>query len=145
VTTPIVDVPTVMDEQYGKAETRILVVEDEAVLGQAIVQVLKTECDGGVDLARDGESALELMRTHAYELAVLDWSIPPPSGLELLRIWRRTKGATPVIMLSGFTTDDDRDEVLEQGADEFLTKPFSLVELRARARELLQRLVPVAS
>jgi len=133
-----------MDDRSDRLEPKILVVEDEAVLGQAIVQVLKAECEAGVDLARDGESALALMRSNAYGLAVLDWSIPPPSGLELLRIWRRTKGTTPVIMLSGFTTDDDRDEVLGQGADEFLTKPFSLVDLRNRARELLQRLAPAA-
>jgi len=121
------------------AELKILVVEDEAVLGQAIVQVLRGACEGRVDLARDGESALALMSSNVYELAVLDWSIPPPSGLELLKVWRRTKGTAPVIMLSGFTSDDDRDEVLSQGADEFLTKPFSLVDLRDRARELLQR------
>lgn len=117
---------------------RILVVEDEEVLAQALVELLEDECYA-VDLACDGTTAAELAEVNAYDLVVLDWTIPPPSGIELLRRWRRQGRDMPVLMLTGRSALDDRVGGLDTGADDFLTKPFALPELLARVRSLLRR------
>lgn len=117
---------------------RILVVEDEEVLAQALVEVLEEEFYA-VDLAPDGETASELAEVNVYDLIVLDWTIPPPTGIELLREWRKTGKDTPVLMLTGRSTVGDRVDGLDTGADDFLTKPFSLPEFLARVRSLLRR------
>jgi len=117
---------------------RILVVEDEPVLAQALVEVLEGECYA-VDLAGDGESASEMAEINSYDLIVLDWTIPPPTGIELLRAWRRQGKDTPVLMLTARSGIDDRVDGLDTGADDFLTKPFSLPEFLARVRSLLRR------
>ena len=117
---------------------RILVVEDEPVLAQALVEVLEGECYA-VDLAGDGEGASEMAEINSYDLIVLDWTIPPPTGIELLRAWRRQGKDTPVLMLTARSGIDDRVDGLDTGADDFLTKPFSLPEFLARVRSLLRR------
>ena len=117
---------------------RILVVEDEEALAEAVVEALEDECYA-VDLARHGEAAEELMHVNTYDLVVLDWTIPPPTGIELLRAWRRSGDHTPILMLTGRTGVEDRVDGLDTGADDYLTKPFSLVELLARVRSLLRR------
>jgi DNA-binding response OmpR family regulator len=117
---------------------RILVVEDERVLAEALVEALQQEFHA-VDLARDGETASELADVNEYDLIVLDWTIPPPTGIELLRSWRRAGRETPVLMLTGRSAVGDRVDGLDTGADDYLTKPFSLVELQARVRSLLRR------
>lgn len=117
---------------------RILVIEDEPVLAQALVEALEGECYA-VDQANDGETASELADVNAYDLIVLDWTIPPPTGIELLRAWRREGRDVPVLMLTGRTAVPDRVDGLDTGADDFLTKPFSLPELLARVRSLLRR------
>jgi two-component system OmpR family response regulator len=117
---------------------RILVVEDEPVLAQALAEVLEGECYA-VDLAGDGESASEMAEINSYDLIVLDWTIPPPTGIELLRAWRRQGKDTPVLMLTARSGIDDRVDGLDTGADDFLTKPFSLPEFLARVRSLLRR------
>lgn len=117
---------------------RILLVEDERVLAQALVELLEGECYA-VDLAPDGETASELADVNEYDLVVLDWKIPPPSGIELLRSWRRQGKQMPVLMLTGMSAVDNRVSGLDTGADDFLTKPFSLPELLARVRSLLRR------
>jgi len=117
---------------------RILVVEDERVLAEALVEALQQEFHA-VDLARDGVTASELADVNEYDLIVLDWTIPPPTGIELLRSWRRAGRETPVLMLTGRSAVGDRVDGLDTGADDYLTKPFSLVELQARVRSLLRR------
>jgi two-component system OmpR family response regulator len=117
---------------------RILVVEDEDVLAQALVEVLEDECYA-VDRAGDGEMASELADVNEYDLIVLDWTIPPPTGIELLRTWRQAGRDTPVLMLTGRTAVDDKVDGLDTGADDFLGKPFQLPELMARVRSLLRR------
>ena len=117
---------------------RILIVEDEAVLAQALVEVLEGEFYA-VDQAGDGETASEMAEINNYDLVVLDWTIPPPTGIELLRLWRRPGKDMPVLMLTARSGIDDRVDGLDTGADDFLTKPFSLPEFLARVRSLLRR------
>lgn len=117
---------------------RILVVEDEANLAEALVEVLEDEAYA-VDLAEDGEAASELMAVNTYDAVVLDWTIPPPTGIELLRRWRERGDETPVLMLTGRGGIEDRVDGLDTGADDYLIKPFSFDEFLARIRSLLRR------
>lgn len=117
---------------------RILVVEDEAELAAAVVELLRDE-SYAVDHAPDGDSADELMAVNSYDCVLLDWTLPGSSGLELLEAWRDAGSETPILMLTGRTAVEDRVSGLDCGADDYLTKPFSLVELLARVRSLLRR------
>ncbi len=117
---------------------RILVVEDEEVLADAIVEALQDECYA-VDLAADGATASELMHVNSYDLVILDWTIPPPTGIQLLRQWRDGGDSTPVLMLTGRSEVEHRVDGLDTGADDYLTKPFSFVEFLARVRSLMRR------
>ena len=116
---------------------RILVVEDETLLAQAMVTALEWEFDKPVDLAVDGLSALDLTDQQHYDLAILDWSIPPPNGIDLIERWRTNGAVRHILMLSAWDGEESRREALTAGADLFLTKPISLVDLRAQARSLL--------
>lgn len=117
---------------------RLLVVEDEATLADAVVDLLRSE-SYAVDLAADGETASELMDVNTYDCVLLDWALPGRSGMELLADWRAAGDETPVLMLTGRTAVEDRVSGLDMGADDYLTKPFSLVELLARVRSLIRR------
>ncbi len=117
---------------------RILVVEDETNLAEALVEVLEDEAYA-VDLAEEGATASELMSVNTYDAVVLDWTIPPPTGIELLRRWRERGDETPVLMLTGRGGVEDRVDGLDTGADDYLIKPFSFDEFLARVRSLLRR------
>jgi DNA-binding response OmpR family regulator len=117
---------------------RILLVEDDAALAAAVVEALADE-HYAVDSAGSGEAADELAAAHDYDLVVLDWTIPPPSGLELLHRWRAAGRSFPVLMLTARGGVDDRVSGLDGGADDYLTKPFAVAELLARVRTLLRR------
>lgn len=117
---------------------RILVVEDDTELADALVELLEDEFYA-VDLATEGESASEQMHVNEYDLVVLDWTIPAPTGIELLQEWRERGKETPVLMLTGRTGVEDRVDGLDTGADDYLTKPFSFDEFLARVRSLLRR------
>jgi two-component system copper resistance phosphate regulon response regulator CusR len=117
---------------------RILMVEDEETLAEALVEALEEE-SYAVDLATDGATAEELVMVNSYDLVVLDWSIPPPTGIDLVRGWRQNGLTMPILMLTGRRGVDDRVDGLDSGADDYLTKPFSFSELLARVRSLLRR------
>ncbi len=117
---------------------RILVVEDDPKMLDLICEVLQDACYA-VDPAADGESADALMELNTYDLVVLDWGIPAPSGIELLRKWRQQGRSLPILMLTGRDAVTDRAGGLDTGADDYLTKPFSFVEMLARVRSLLRR------
>ena len=117
---------------------RILVVEDEEELAEVLVEGLEEE-SYAVDLARTGDEADQLMEINPYDLVVLDWGIPEPTGIELLRRWRESGSEVPVLMLTGRRDVGDRVDGLDTGADDYLTKPFSFDELFARVRSLLRR------
>lgn len=117
--------------------TTILLVEDAYDLAKMIISEL--EAQGYYVLHRcDGLSALQAHTTEQPALVILDWMLPKLDGLEVLRRIRRTS-PTPVLMLTARSQETDRVVGLELGADDYLTKPFSMRELIARVRALLRR------
>ena len=117
---------------------RILLVEDEAELARAIMRELKAE-GYHVEHAANGLDALDLHSSTGPDLVILDWMLPGLDGLEVLRRIRQ-RSATPVLMLTARSEEMDRVIGLEVGADDYLTKPFSMRELIARVRALLRRI-----
>lgn len=117
---------------------RILLVEDHQETSEVICEVLR-DAYYAVDLATSGNQADEWMDIHDFDLVILDWQIPEPDGLELLDKWRQNGHSLPILMLT--VRDEVRDLVqgLDAGADDYLTKPFSIAELLARVRTLLRR------
>ena len=118
----------------------ILAVEDEPVVGEAIRTTLELEFGVPVDLAPDGATAVQLTSSKNYDLVVLDWSVPHPSGLDLLKHWRKTSMVNRVIVLTAWSDQEIRAAALTHGANDFLTKPFCLDELRSRARKQMLQL-----
>ncbi len=92
-----------------------------------------------VEAAADGPRALELGLVDDFDLVVLDVMIPPPDGLDVLRAWRRAGRSMPVLLLTARDAVPSRIEGLDGGADDYLTKPFAVVELFARVERLLER------
>ncbi len=117
---------------------RILVVEDDAALSNFIRKGLEAE-NHVVDTALDGEQGLAMASAVDYDLAVLDLNLPILDGLTVLRNVRQSKPKLPVMILSARSRVDDRVQCLDMGADDYLVKPFSYLELSARARALLRR------
>ncbi|MGH0031359.1 MAG: response regulator transcription factor [Myxococcota bacterium] len=118
---------------------RILVVEDEAHIADGLQYNLEAE-GWEVAVARDGAEALARLREDApYDLIVLDLMLPEVSGLEVLRRVRAGGDFVPVLILTAMDEAHDLVRGLEEGADDYLTKPFQLDELLARARGLLRR------
>lgn len=115
----------------------ILLVEDARELADVIARELQT-LGYRVVHAIDGVVALELHAREAPDLIILDWMLPRMDGLEVLRRVRQT-APTPVLMLTARSEETDRVVGLELGADDYLTKPFSMRELVARVRALLRR------
>jgi two-component system response regulator MprA len=123
---------------------RILVVEDEARIASFISRGLRLE-GYQVDVAPDGETALDKAFTHAPDLIVLDVMLPDIDGLEVCRQLRMTGADEPVLMLTAKDAIPDRVAGLDAGADDYLVKPFAFDELLARIRALLRRTLPANS
>jgi two-component system, OmpR family, response regulator MprA len=117
---------------------RILVVDDEPALRQALARALALE-RYSVTLAHDASYALDLLAAESYDAIVLDILMPGMDGVELCRQLRRGGDRTPVLMLTARDGLDDRVAGLDAGADDYLPKPFALRELMARVRALLRR------
>lgn len=117
---------------------RLLVVEDEPKLASFIQKGLGEE-SFAVDVARDGEDALDRTRLTTYDLIILDVMLPRMDGFAVCRELRAREQDMPVLMLSARGLIEDRVKGLDMGADDYLTKPFSFDELRARVRALLRR------
>ena len=116
---------------------RILVVEDETAIADAVEYALRGE-GFEVDVSDDGEGALERARSRPYDLLVLDLMLPGLSGTEVCRRLRE-ESAVPILMLTAKDAETDRVLGLEVGADDYVTKPFSMAEVVARVRALLRR------
>ncbi len=112
---------------------RILVVEDEKNVAAFIEQGLVEE-GYTVDVATDGELALDFAQTYEYDLILLDVLLPKMDGKQVARILRQRGLQTPIIMLTALDAVDDRVEGLDSGADDYLVKPFAYQELLARIR-----------
>lgn len=124
--------------------TKILVVEDDNEMRLAIAKWLQAERHEVVS-AGDGEEGLSLLQTDSFDLVVLDWDLPSMSGVDVSKKYRAGKGRAPILMLTGKESIADRVTGLDAGADDYLTKPFSLKELSARVRALLRRPPVVAA
>jgi phosphate regulon transcriptional regulator PhoB len=119
---------------------RILVVDDEQDISQLVTYNLKKE-GYLVEEARTGEEALRMVRERPYQLIVLDLMLPGLSGMELCRIFKNDPqtGHIPIIMLTARTEEIDKVTGLETGADDYMTKPFSVRELLARVKSVMRR------
>ena len=117
---------------------RLLIVEDEAALARQLATALG---DAGyvVDCAADGERADFLAQTEQYDLVVLDLGLPRIDGLTLLRRWRDSGLATPVLVLTARGGWHDKVQGIDAGADDYVAKPFRMEEVLARLRALLRR------
>jgi DNA-binding response OmpR family regulator len=120
---------------------RVLVVEDEQDIAVLIKHTLERSGDGRVDIVGSGDAALRAVTEQTPDLVILDLNLPVLSGTEVCRILRGRPATAnvPIIMLTARTGESDRVTGLDLGADDYVTKPFSLRELAARVRAVLRR------
>ncbi len=120
---------------------RVLIVEDEKDIAGLIKHTLERGGDAEAEIVGSGDAALKAVADNPPDLVILDLNLPVLNGLEVCRILRSRSDAKhlPIIMLTARTTEDDRVSGLELGADDYVTKPFSLRELTARVRAVLRR------
>lgn len=122
--------------------SRILLLEDDEALGRGICMVLETpNCT--VTHCSTRLQAIKILQGVVFDLLILDINLPDGSGLELLRTLRQNGTSTPAILLTANDLELDEVTGLEAGADDYITKPFSLAVLRARVNAQLRRSVPV--
>ena len=117
---------------------RILIIEDEPKVVRTLVKGLEAD-HFAVDVATDGEEGLQLSTEIDYDALILDWNLPKLDGLTLLKRLRKSGSPARVFFLSARKEVSDRIMALQAGADDFLVKPFSFDELRARINALLRR------
>jgi DNA-binding response OmpR family regulator len=120
---------------------RVLVVEDEQDIANLIKHALERSGDGQVEIVNSGDAALRSVNEQTPDLVILDLNLPVLSGTEVCRILRGRPATAnvPIIMLTARTGESDRVTGLDLGADDYVTKPFSLRELAARVRAVLRR------
>jgi len=123
--------------------THVLVVEDEEALAQLLKYNLEKE-GYRVSVASDGEEALVLADEDNPDLVLLDWMLPKSPGVEVCRRLRARQETrnTPIVMLTARSEESDRVRGLDTGADDYITKPFSMGELLARLRAVMRRIRP---
>lgn len=114
----------------------LLIIEDDKDIADMIMSFLKH--DFNFDLALDGEAGLKKLEDHTYDMMILDLMLPKMSGLDVLREIRQSS-QIPVLILSAKDTDIDKAVGLGYGADDYLQKPFSMIELQARIKALIRR------
>ena len=117
---------------------RILIVEDDRKVGAFLQKGLREE-QYAVDVCRDGEEAVEWASISSYDVIVLDIMLPKKDGFTVCRELRQKGVLTPILMLTAKDSVEDKVSGLTEGADDYLTKPFSFEELLARIRALLRR------
>jgi DNA-binding response OmpR family regulator len=126
-------------------KNRVLIVEDENDIAGLIKHTLERSADVEAEIVGSGDAALQSVVAHPPDLIILDLNLPVVSGVEVCRILRSRADArhVPIIMLTARTGENDRVIGLELGADDYVTKPFSLRELSARVKAVLRRSVKV--
>ncbi|MGC6341585.1 response regulator [Bisgaard Taxon 45] len=117
---------------------RILLIEDDALIGNGL-QIGLTKSGFLVDWFQEGKTGLEAVKSAPYDAVVLDLTLPKMDGLDILQHWRKEKCDVPVLILTARDTLDERVRGLQQGADDYLCKPFALVEVVARLQALIRR------
>ncbi len=117
---------------------KLLIVEDEKKLCQTVAKHLKAE-GYAVDFCHDGKDAFDYMAGTEYDAVILDIMLPGLDGISVLKTMRSQKVKTPVLLLTAKNTIEDKVKGLDSGADDYLTKPFSLEELSARIRVMIRR------
>jgi len=126
---------------------RVLVVEDEQDIAGLIKHTLERSGDASVEIVARGDEALRSIAGRPPDLVILDLNLPIVGGDEVCRILRQRPETRhlPIIMLTARTSESDRVSGLDLGADDYMTKPFSLRELGARVRAVLRRRQPAAA
>ena len=118
---------------------RILIIEDEHKIAQALKKALQQE-NYAVDVSYDGDDGYAMATTEPYDLNIIDWMVPGKyDGLEIVKAMRKAKIHTPVLLLTAKGTVTDRTIGLNSGADDYLVKPFDLKELSARINAICKR------
>lgn len=117
---------------------KILIVEDDELIQQGLAKALANE-SYACDCAATAAQAKSLVQVGQYSLIILDLGLPDQDGASLLRQWRRSGVDVPVLILTARDAIEDRVDGLDAGADDYLVKPFALVELQARVRALIRR------
>jgi len=117
---------------------RMLLVEDNEGLGDAVNRHLR-EAGHSVEWVRSGEAAMEAVALEPFDAVILDLTLPGRDGLSVIAQMRRERIRTPVLVVTARSEIDDKISLLDQGADDYLVKPFDLRELDARLRALLRR------
>ncbi len=117
---------------------RVLLVEDDSKISKFLENGMK-QAGYAIDVAEDGETARDFISTTSYDLVISDIMLPKLDGLALIEDFRKKDQRTPVLFLTAKRSVDDRVKGLQLGADDYLTKPFSLSELLARVQALLRR------
>src|SRR5919201_6727370 len=123
------------------AKPHVLIVEDEADIAGLIKHTLEKSGDADALIVGSGDAALKAVADRTPDLIILDLNLPVVGGLEVCRILRSRADMPhiPIIMLTARTSENDRVTGFEHGADDYVTKPFSLRELTARVRAMLRR------
>lgn len=117
---------------------RVLLVEDDRMIGDAVHQALK-DAAYAVDWVRDGQSAISTLATQPYGVVLLDLGLPKRDGMEVLRSIRGKDNPVPVLVITARDTLEDRIGGLDGGADDYVLKPFEMAELLARMRAVVRR------
>jgi DNA-binding response OmpR family regulator len=117
---------------------RILVIEDDKIIGDGLLTALKLE-GYAADWVEDKESATLALKTHAYDMLLMDIGLPDGSGLDLLAELRSGGNTVPILILTAYDKTSYKVKGLDLGADDYLIKPFKLEELKARIRALHRR------
>lgn len=126
------------EQNCGVVKMRVLLIEDDARTAKDIEQILKSQ-SFQVYTTDLGEEGLDLAKLYDYNIIVLDLGLPDISGFEVLRSLRTAKVKTPVIILSGLSSIEDKVKGLNLGADDYMTKPFHKDELVARINAIVRR------
>lgn len=124
--------------QETKAKHRILIVDDDLALGKFLCRELRLKAFA-VQVEPDGADACRELVRGSYDLVILDLNLPRMDGIAIMKEMRLTHPRLPILVLTARNRTEDLVQVLEQGADDYLVKPFSFIELRARMTNLLRR------
>ncbi len=120
---------------------KIFIVEDDKILCASLDEWLRMR-NYTVEMVHSGDEAMEYLRSFEYDVIILDWNLPVLSGIEICRQFRADGGSTPILMLTGKDSIQNKEEGFYAGADDYLTKPFHAQELVARVHALMRRPAP---